>query len=80
MNGEAEEEQPFVLKSMNALEVQFCDAAYQGDVKTLSKLIAEGIDVNCRDNVGQTALHRACVSKSLDACKFVTTFLQKRFV
>lgn len=63
MNGEAEEEPPFVLKSMNAVEVQFCDAAFLGDVKTLSKLIAEGIDVNCRDNVGQTALHRASSSK-----------------
>ena len=41
------------------LITQFISAAFHGDLSTMKHLVAEGLDVNCTDMDGRTALHIA---------------------
>jgi hypothetical protein len=47
------------------------EAAISGNVAILDRLLDEGIDINCRDRYGQTALMLASVQGRDDAVRFL---------
>lgn len=50
---------------------QFLSAAFLGDLSTMKHLVAEGLDVNCQDMDGRTALHVASGVKNTLICEWL---------
>lgn len=48
-----------------------CAAAARGDVSEIRRLIAKGIDVNCADYDGRTALHLAACENKVETVRFL---------
>lgn len=51
------------------MQANWREAAISGNVATLNRLLDEGIDINCRDRYGQTALMLASVHGRDDAVR-----------
>jgi outer membrane protein assembly factor BamB len=52
-------------------EEAFWEAAKQGDLATIKRLIGEGVDVNARTDYGATALSFACDREHLDVVRYL---------
>jgi ankyrin repeat protein len=60
----------FLLALMGGCAGALQDAAYKGDIRTMTKLIDDGADINENSAAGP-ALHYACYTCQLEAVKLL---------
>lgn len=56
--------------SQNELISEFLLAARQGDVNTLKACLENGVDINCTNRQGRTAITLASLNKHYEAVSF----------